>query len=46
MVLNFSKYGLLFLAVIGIEPATSRWFHSGALFNKNALSTAPFVFAG
>ena len=32
-VLSYSKYSLLFLPVVGIEPATSRWFHS-ALSNQ------------
>ena len=27
-VLSYSKYSLLFLPVVGIESATSRWFHS------------------
>ena len=33
-VLSFSKYSLLFLPVVGIEPATSRWFHLEALSNQ------------
>ena len=33
-VLSYSKYSLLVLPVVGIEPATSRWFHSEALSNQ------------
>ena len=32
-VLSYSKDSLLFLPIVGIEPATSRWFHSEALSN-------------
>ena len=32
-IISCSKYSLLFLPVIRIEPATSWWFHSKALFN-------------
>ena len=39
---SYSKYSL-FLPVVGIEPATSRWFHSEALFNQTLLSTASYV---
>ena len=30
---NYCKYSLLLLPVVGIEPATSRWFHSEVLSN-------------
>ena len=30
--LRYSKYFLLFLPVVEIEPTTSRWFHSETLF--------------
>ena len=43
--LSYSKYSLLVLPVVGIEPATSRWFHSNA-FQPNALCTVPCVPAG
>ena len=33
-VLRYSKYSLLFLPVVEIEPATFRWFHSEVLFNQ------------
>ena len=33
-VLSYSKYSLLFLPVVGIEPATSRWFHSDTLSSQ------------
>ena len=33
-VLSYSKYSWLFLPVVGIEPATSRWFHSEILSNQ------------
>ena len=33
-VLSYSKYSLLFLPVVEIEPATSRWFHSEAFVNQ------------
>ena len=32
--LSYNKYSLLFLPVVGIEPATSEWFHSEALSNQ------------
>ena len=32
-VLSYSKYSSLLLLVVGIEPATSRWFHLEALSN-------------
>ena len=38
-VLSYSKYSLLFLPIFGIEPATSRWFHSEALSNRLINST-------
>ena len=31
--LSYSKYSLLVLLVVGIEPATSRWFYSEAFSN-------------
>ena len=34
--LSFSKYPLLVLSAVGIEPATSRWFHSEALSNQTS----------
>ena len=34
-VLNYCKYSLLFLPVVGIEPATSRWFHTETLSNQS-----------
>ena len=33
-VLSYSKYSLLFLLVVGIEPATTRSFHSAAFSNQ------------
>ena len=30
----YSKYSLLLLPVVGIEPETSRWFYSEALSNQ------------
>ena len=33
-VLSYGKNSLLFLPVVEIEPATSKWFHSEALFNQ------------
>ena len=33
-VLSYSKYSLLFLPVVGIEPETYRWFHTEALSNQ------------
>ena len=33
-VLSYRKYSLLFLPVVGIEPVTSRWFHSEAFSNQ------------
>ena len=46
-VLSYNKYSLLFLPVVGVEPAISWWFHSKVLFNQtNTLSTAPCVLAG
>ena len=38
-ILNYSKYSLLVLLVVGIVPATSRWFHSETLSNKTSSST-------
>ena len=38
-VLNYCKYPLLVLPVVGIEPATSKWFHLKNMFQSNALST-------
>ena len=35
-VMSYSKYSLLFLPVVGIEPATSRWFHSEAFSNETS----------
>ena len=32
--LSYCKYSLLFLPLVGIEPATSRWFNSEALPNQ------------
>ena len=32
--LSNSKYSLLVFPVVGIEPATSRWFHSEAPSNQ------------
>ena len=32
--LSYNKYYLLFLPVVGIEPAMFRWFHSEALSNQ------------
>ena len=32
--LSYSKYSLLFLSIVGIEPAISRWFPSEALSNQ------------
>ena len=42
-VLRYRKFSLLFLPVVGIEPATSRWFHSEALSQRNTLFTVPRV---
>ena len=33
---SFIKYYLLFLPVVGIEPATSKWFQSEAPFNQTS----------
>ena len=33
-VLDYSKYSFLFLPLVGIEPAISRWFHSEAFSNQ------------
>ena len=33
-VLSYCKYSLSVLPFVGIEPATSRWFHSEALSNQ------------
>ena len=44
-VLSYSKYSLLFLPVVGIEPATSQMISLGSTFQPNALSPAPCVLA-
>ena len=33
-VFSYSKYSLLILPVVGIEPAASRWFHTVAPSNQ------------
>ena len=33
-VLSYYRYSMLFLSVVGIEPATARWFHSEALSSQ------------
>ena len=33
-VLSYSQYSSLFLPIVGIEPVTSRWFHSEELSNQ------------
>ena len=32
--LNYCKYFLLFLLVVGIEPGTAKCFHSNAIFKQ------------
>ena len=39
--LNYSKYSLLFIPVVGIEPATSRRLHSEVIFNQTSYLECP-----
>ena len=41
--LSYSKYSLLFLPEVGIEPAISRWFQSEALSNQMCHVSLPCV---
>ena len=42
-VLSYCKYFLLVLPEVGIEPATSRWFHLEALSKPDTLFTSPCI---
>ena len=42
-VLRYSKYFLLFLMLVGIEPATSQMISLRSTFQPNTLSTEPCV---